>query len=408
MSRDDYTKFSKKYEELKIFKADPFQTIDQEGVGKLIEQAVKLGRTTNPNLEIGICGEHGGDPSSVEFCYRVGMDYVSCSPYRVPIARLAAAQAAISGGDKSEAMRTGVTHPRRVHSVPDPGGFSPGLYSVGGFRLRLVIAWLRLRGSSSLSCPRRRQGLSILLFPSSPRPLTLGGARVQVFFGKLLAVGGGIDGVLQSEFVARQILRARILDLLQCRQHFAFGGGHFLHAFIERRLADQRIVGHRVDGLDDVRVIFQRVVNQRRAPGLFLAQKLLQKGQPLPREQNVQLQPRVGFLHFPDLIHFVRRQEVALLREARQRASTSKIAKYRMASRLLTLYPLLLAHDIGKQLVMNVRNLLQHRLDRRPEIKAHFVAKAAQPAHQRAHLQFGALVILALARRAAWFVRSAS
>ncbi|MBZ5608784.1 MAG: pyruvate, phosphate dikinase [Acidobacteriia bacterium] len=105
MSRDDYTKFSKKYEELKIFKADPFQTIDQEGVGKLIELAVKLGRATNPKLEIGICGEHGGDPSSVEFCYRVGMDYVSCSPYRVPIARLAAAQAALSS-DKSELMRT--------------------------------------------------------------------------------------------------------------------------------------------------------------------------------------------------------------------------------------------------------------------------------------------------------------
>jgi pyruvate,orthophosphate dikinase len=105
MSRDDYTKFSKKYEELKIFKADPFQSIDQEGVGKLIEQAVKLGRATNPKLEIGICGEHGGDPSSVEFCYRVGMDYVSCSPYRVPIARLAAAQATLSS-DKSELMRT--------------------------------------------------------------------------------------------------------------------------------------------------------------------------------------------------------------------------------------------------------------------------------------------------------------
>jgi pyruvate,orthophosphate dikinase len=106
MSRDDYTKFSKKYEELKIFKADPFQTIDQEGVGKIIEEAVKLGRKTKPNLEIGICGEHGGDPSSVEFCYRIGMDYVSCSPYRVPIARLAAAQAAISGADRSESMRT--------------------------------------------------------------------------------------------------------------------------------------------------------------------------------------------------------------------------------------------------------------------------------------------------------------
>ena len=72
----------------------------------MLFRSVKLGRSTNHNLEIGICGEHGGDPSSVEFCYRVGMDYVSCSPYRVPIARLAAAQAAIAGGDKTEAMRT--------------------------------------------------------------------------------------------------------------------------------------------------------------------------------------------------------------------------------------------------------------------------------------------------------------
>jgi pyruvate,orthophosphate dikinase len=105
LPRDDYTKFSKEYENLKIFKADPFASIDQEGVGKLIEMAIKLGRSTKPNLEIGICGEHGGDPSSVEFCYRVGMNYVSCSPYRVPIARLAAAQAAISG-DRSDMMRT--------------------------------------------------------------------------------------------------------------------------------------------------------------------------------------------------------------------------------------------------------------------------------------------------------------
>ena len=106
LSRDDYTKFSKQYEDLKIFKADPFAAIDQDGVGKVIEMAVRLGRKTRPDLEIGICGEHGGEPSSVEFCYRVGMDYVSCSPYRVPIARLAAAQAALTGGDKSEAMRT--------------------------------------------------------------------------------------------------------------------------------------------------------------------------------------------------------------------------------------------------------------------------------------------------------------
>jgi pyruvate, orthophosphate dikinase len=107
LSRDDYTKFSKDYEEKKIFKADPFGVLDQEGVGKLIQWAVENGRKTRKDLEVGICGEHGGEPSSVEFCYRVGMNYVSCSPYRVPIARLAAAQAAISGsGDKSEAART--------------------------------------------------------------------------------------------------------------------------------------------------------------------------------------------------------------------------------------------------------------------------------------------------------------
>jgi pyruvate,orthophosphate dikinase len=107
LSRDDYTKFSKEYEDKKIFKADPFGSLDQEGVGKLIKLAVELGRSTNPKLEIGICGEHGGDPASVEFCYNVGMNYVSCSPYRVPIARLAAAQAAIKKGEEStEANRT--------------------------------------------------------------------------------------------------------------------------------------------------------------------------------------------------------------------------------------------------------------------------------------------------------------
>jgi pyruvate, orthophosphate dikinase len=107
LSRDDYTKFSKEYEDKKIFKADPFGSLDQEGVGKLIKLAVELGRSSNPDLEIGICGEHGGDPASVEFCYNVGMNYVSCSPYRVPIARLAAAQAAIKKGEESsEANRT--------------------------------------------------------------------------------------------------------------------------------------------------------------------------------------------------------------------------------------------------------------------------------------------------------------
>jgi pyruvate,orthophosphate dikinase len=105
ISRDDYVRFSKVYQNLKLFPADPFAVLDQEGVGKLIKMAVQLGRKTRPDLEVGICGEHGGEPSSVEFCYRVGMNYVSCSPYRVPIARLAAAQAAISG-DKTETQRT--------------------------------------------------------------------------------------------------------------------------------------------------------------------------------------------------------------------------------------------------------------------------------------------------------------
>jgi pyruvate,orthophosphate dikinase len=106
LSRDDYTKFSKQYEDLKIFKSDPFAAIDQDGVGKIVDIAIKLGRKTRPDLEIGICGEHGGEPSSVEFCYRVGMNYVSCSPYRVPIARLAAAQAAIADESKAEMQRT--------------------------------------------------------------------------------------------------------------------------------------------------------------------------------------------------------------------------------------------------------------------------------------------------------------
>jgi len=94
-SRDDIGGFMDDYLNKKLLKADPFQTIDQEGVGQLIEMSVKKGREVNPKLKIGICGEQGGDPASVEFCYRAGLNYVSCSPYRVPIARLAAAQAAL-------------------------------------------------------------------------------------------------------------------------------------------------------------------------------------------------------------------------------------------------------------------------------------------------------------------------
>ncbi len=94
-SRDDAASFLSAYYESKVYENDPFQHIDKNGVGALIKTAVKLGREANPGLGLGICGEHGGDPSSVEFCYNVGLDYVSCSPFRVPIARLAAAQAAI-------------------------------------------------------------------------------------------------------------------------------------------------------------------------------------------------------------------------------------------------------------------------------------------------------------------------
>ena len=94
-SRDDAGKFLDAYYDAKIFENDPFAKLDQTGVGKLMETAIKLGKPVNPNLHIGICGEHGGDPSSVEFCHKIGLNYVSCSPFRVPIARLAAAQAAI-------------------------------------------------------------------------------------------------------------------------------------------------------------------------------------------------------------------------------------------------------------------------------------------------------------------------
>jgi pyruvate,orthophosphate dikinase len=97
-SRDDSDKFLKPYVEQKILPGDPFESIDQTGVGQLMEIAVQKGRKVKPDLKLGICGEHGGEPRSVGFCYQIGLDYVSCSPYRVPIARLAAAQAALGKG----------------------------------------------------------------------------------------------------------------------------------------------------------------------------------------------------------------------------------------------------------------------------------------------------------------------
>ena len=94
-SRDDAGKFLGEYYDKKIYEFDPFKKIDQNGVGKLVEMASRLGRQVRPDIELGICGEHGGEPSSVEYCHNIGLTYVSCSPFRVPIARLAASQAAI-------------------------------------------------------------------------------------------------------------------------------------------------------------------------------------------------------------------------------------------------------------------------------------------------------------------------
>jgi pyruvate, orthophosphate dikinase len=110
-SRDDIGSFLPHYLDKKILPADPFQTIDQDGVGELIKMGITKGRSVKPNLKIGICGEHGGDPESVKFCHRVGMSYVSCSPYRVPLARLAAAQAAIVA---SQQPKAGAKAPKKV------------------------------------------------------------------------------------------------------------------------------------------------------------------------------------------------------------------------------------------------------------------------------------------------------
>src|SRR3989338_10677869 len=100
ISRDDAALFLPKYVAKGIYEVDPFVRIDQKGVGRLMQMAIELGRGVHPDLKIGICGEHGGDPSSIEFCYQSGLNYVSCSPYRVPLARLAAAQAVIKYGSQ--------------------------------------------------------------------------------------------------------------------------------------------------------------------------------------------------------------------------------------------------------------------------------------------------------------------
>src|SRR4029077_12382737 len=105
MSRDDSGSFLGPYQELEIVKKNPFATVDQSGVGQLMEIAVEKGRKTRPDIKLGICGEHGGDPDSVKFCHRIGLTYVSCSPFRVPVARLAAAQAALEDENAKKAKK---------------------------------------------------------------------------------------------------------------------------------------------------------------------------------------------------------------------------------------------------------------------------------------------------------------
>jgi pyruvate, orthophosphate dikinase len=105
LSRDDSGRFLSKYVEVKILPDDPFQVLDREGVGELVRTGTERGRSVKPDLKVGICGEHGGEPNSIAFCHEIGLDYVSCSPFRVPVARLAAAQAALAAGKTVEADR---------------------------------------------------------------------------------------------------------------------------------------------------------------------------------------------------------------------------------------------------------------------------------------------------------------
>jgi pyruvate,orthophosphate dikinase len=119
MSRDDSGSFLPAYQELEIVRKNPFASIDQTGVGQLMKIAAEKGRTTRLDLKLGICGEHGGDPDSVKFCHRIGLTYVSCSPFRVPVARLAAAQAALEEEASAEPKRSGAKSSRpRAGTVP--------------------------------------------------------------------------------------------------------------------------------------------------------------------------------------------------------------------------------------------------------------------------------------------------
>jgi pyruvate,orthophosphate dikinase len=124
-SRDDAGKFLPRYQETGILEGNPFETLDTDGVGVLVRLGIRLGRRTKPGLKVGICGEHGGDPATVFFCHKVGMDYVSCSPYRVPIARLAAAHAALRE-EQAAARRTERAAARAARAKAKPAKPSGG------------------------------------------------------------------------------------------------------------------------------------------------------------------------------------------------------------------------------------------------------------------------------------------
>jgi pyruvate, orthophosphate dikinase len=129
LSRDDSGKFLPLYVQEELLPADPFEAIDQNGVGALLRMGTDKGRSVRPDLKVGICGEHGGEPSSVEFCHRAGLDYVSCSPFRVPIARLAAARAVVreSSSGKTQVKKTQVKTNNRTNSKPKAKNRKPAL-----------------------------------------------------------------------------------------------------------------------------------------------------------------------------------------------------------------------------------------------------------------------------------------
>ena len=151
ISRDDINNFLPAYFKYGIFKQDPFATLDQAGVGLLVKMATAKGRNTRPNLKVGICGEHGGDPESVKFCHKIGLNYVSCSPFRLLTARLAAAQAALE--EKHDGHTS--TPPARQPTVSTPRA-QPNGCALGAFKGAYIPCFLHWTLRNPPQCPERR------------------------------------------------------------------------------------------------------------------------------------------------------------------------------------------------------------------------------------------------------------